>query len=92
MCRVIEQISALYREGHGHPLRQMRNGTLQWNTAMELMVNEERNGSQPQMEWQWQKWEMPIEAIGRNSGHCGISVLSIISIYYSLQAEIYVHV
>ena len=43
---------------------------------------EDRNGSQPQMESQWKlKWEIPIEAIGCNSGHCGICVLSIISIY-----------
>ena len=28
------------REGSSHcALRQMRNGTLQWNTAMELTVN-----------------------------------------------------
>jgi hypothetical protein len=39
---------------------------------------EDRNGSQPQMESQWKlKWEIPIEAIGRNFGHCGICVLSI---------------
>ena len=45
----------------------------------------DRNGSQPQMESQWKlKWEFPIKAIGCNSGHCGICVLSIISIYIQI--------
>ena len=45
----------------------------------------DRDGSQPQMESQWRlKWEIPIEAIGCNSGHCGICVLSIISIYIQI--------